>query len=269
MKSFWKIALGLCFITVQSIATENEPSAPVENSELAVDDSQAATPIETSELAADDAQDTATTELVADDAQDIETSEIVTNDTQDAETTELAADDAQDAETTELAADDSQAALPTSISEIKPVEIGDIKPAEIGELVINEPESTENVAEEAKTEIVNLNDADNDMITNIMLGKLPNVVLEVSEGSRLPLNIFLKGDFIELVSASATDVIIQVNQNLYMKNDNGQVQFSTKSSDWKSLCQFVTGMTSVSLTREQSGSPCITLSAEIFEKKAS
>ncbi|MGA8164020.1 MAG: hypothetical protein WB791_03225 [Waddliaceae bacterium] len=120
---------------------------------------------------------------------------------------------------------------------------------------------------EAPAETINIRQADPDTLNQIMEGTHPDVSLEISEGDQIPLCLFLRGDFVELIDSSESAVFVKFKKNLYLRNVDGVCVCSIDNREWKPIMEWITGTASVELGVENPGEPVVTLGAELFERK--
>jgi hypothetical protein len=109
-----------------------------------------------------------------------------------------------------------------------------------------------------------------DDFEGFILGQYPDVAIEFSAQTILPLNFFLKGDLLSLVGDNKNVGMLQVQQTFYARavvvkdDDEEGVEFmlSTNLVDWKEFSDFVTGYLTVNLNVEN-GQPLIVFGAEV------
>jgi hypothetical protein len=106
--------------------------------------------------------------------------------------------------------------------------------------------------------------ADNDL-NEIMLGNHPEIAVEFSAQTKLPINFFLKGDLINLVENEGNFGVVEVMQTFYARCVQQELILSTNLTDWKPFLEFITGNVSVSLSI-QDGKPSIVVGAETNQR---
>jgi hypothetical protein len=110
--------------------------------------------------------------------------------------------------------------------------------------------------------VCNLTDND---LNEIMLGQHPEMVVEFSAQTKLPINFFLKGDLVNLVENEGNFGVVEVIQNFYARCLQQELILSTNLTDWKPFLEFITGNVSVSLSI-QDGKPSIVVGAETNQR---
>lgn len=106
--------------------------------------------------------------------------------------------------------------------------------------------------------------ADNDL-NEIMLGHHPEIAVEFSAQTKLPINFFLKGDLVNLVENEGNFGVVEVMQTFYARCVQQELILSTNLTDWKPFLEFITGNISVSLSI-QDGKPSIVVGAETNQR---
>lgn len=105
---------------------------------------------------------------------------------------------------------------------------------------------------------------DNDL-NEIMLGNHPEIAVEFSAETQLPVNFFLKGDLVNLVENEETLQAVQIMQTFYTRCVGQELLLSTNLKDWKPFLEFITGKISVSLSIQE-GKPFFVVGAETNER---
>lgn len=99
-------------------------------------------------------------------------------------------------------------------------------------------------------------------INRITSGECPDVAIEFTKNSVIPLNIFLRGDLLSLMENKQQAIAqVQVNQTFYVRCVENEFVFSFNLAEWKPLLEFVTGTASVMLGTEN-GQVFVTVGAE-------
>jgi len=106
--------------------------------------------------------------------------------------------------------------------------------------------------------VCNLTDYD---LNEIMQGHRPDVAVEFSAHTALPISFFLKGDLVNLVENQGNFGQIEVKQTFYARNVQETLLLSSNLTDWKPLLEFITGNASISLSI-QDDRPSIVFGAE-------
>lgn len=102
-------------------------------------------------------------------------------------------------------------------------------------------------------------------LNEIMLGHHPEIAVEFSTQTKLPINFFLKGDLVNLVENEGNFGVVEVMQTFYARCVQQELILSTNLTDWKSFLEFITGNVSVSLSI-QDGRPSIVVGAETNQR---
>lgn len=110
--------------------------------------------------------------------------------------------------------------------------------------------------------IVNVLNVEEQMLNDIMLGQRPDVALEFSAQTVIPINFLLKGNLVRL---SDDHRQLEVSQTFYVRNENDTFLFSTNLTEWKSLFEFITGQASIIIIKQEDASS-IVVASEIFER---
>lgn len=117
----------------------------------------------------------------------------------------------------------------------------------------------ENSSQDLKVvNICNLIDQD---LNEIMQGFHPEVAVEFSAHTVLPISFFLKGDLINLVENEGNFGRVEIKQTFYVRCVQEELIFSFNLIEWKPFLEFVNGKASVSLS-VQNGQPSIVFGAE-------
>jgi len=109
--------------------------------------------------------------------------------------------------------------------------------------------------------IVNVCDLSDQELNKVMNGYLPNLVIEFSENTMLPINFFLKGNLVNLVEKKESFEHIQVKQTFYARFVEEELILSSDLSEWKPFLEFLTGNISVALSIQE-GKPSIVFGSE-------
>lgn len=108
-----------------------------------------------------------------------------------------------------------------------------------------------------------LQDLTNEELSSMMQGEHPELTLELSKGSLLPIHFFLNGDLVELKDAPSRTVELQ--QTFYAHVTKEGLWLSSDQLIWKPFLEFITGTLSVQLTiRDRQ--PTIVFGSETYRK---
>lgn len=105
--------------------------------------------------------------------------------------------------------------------------------------------------------------ADNDL-NEIMLGHHPEMAVEFSAQTTLPISFFLKGDLVNLVDDENLRTV-EIIKTFYARCVGQELILSTNLTDWKPFLEFITGNVSVSLSIQE-GKPSFVLGAETYQR---
>lgn len=95
----------------------------------------------------------------------------------------------------------------------------------------------------------------------IMQGHRPEIAVEFSAQTLLPISFFLKGDLLNLVEKEKKIGKIEIKQSFYVRCIGQELILSSNLIDWKPFLEFITGTASIELTI-QDGQPSIVVGAE-------
>lgn len=104
--------------------------------------------------------------------------------------------------------------------------------------------------------ICNLTDKDLNEI-----GHHPEIAVEFSAQTTLPISFFLKGDLVNLIENEGKCGEIEIKQTFYARYVEDNLILSVNLTDWKPFLEFITGNASIALT-PQGGKPSILFGAE-------
>lgn len=95
--------------------------------------------------------------------------------------------------------------------------------------------------------IKSLSELSDNVLNEIMQGNYPNIAIEFSQGTLLPIYFFLKGDLANLIEKEINLGQIEIQKTFYVRSIGEKLIFSSDLSEWKSFLEFITGNTSVGL----------------------
>lgn len=99
-------------------------------------------------------------------------------------------------------------------------------------------------------------------LNSLMHGECPEVAIEFSKGTILPLNLFLKGNLMNIVGCDKQQMTqLEVKRTFYARHVENELTFSFNLTDWKPFLEFITGTFSVELGTCDEG-PFLTIGAE-------
>jgi hypothetical protein len=102
-------------------------------------------------------------------------------------------------------------------------------------------------------------------LKEIMLGRNPEIAVEFSAQTTLPINFLLKGNLVNLVENEGNLGVVEIMQTFYARCVDQELILSTNLTDWKPFLEFLTGNASVSLNI-QDGKPSIVVGAETNQR---
>lgn len=98
-------------------------------------------------------------------------------------------------------------------------------------------------------------------LKEIMEGKHPEIAIEFSTHTHLPITFYLKGDLVNLAENDKKGGTIEIKQTLYVRYIEEELILSSDLIDWRPFIEFITGTASVGLSI-QDGQPSITVGSE-------
>lgn len=109
--------------------------------------------------------------------------------------------------------------------------------------------------------VINVCDLTDGDLNEIMQGNHPEIAVEFSAQTTLPIRFFLKGDLVNLVENDENFRAVEIVQTFYARCVQQELILSTDLTGWKPFLEFITGNASVSLSI-QDGKPSIVAGAE-------
>lgn len=113
--------------------------------------------------------------------------------------------------------------------------------------------------------VINVCDLTDSDLNEIMLGNHPEIAVEFSAQTTLPIRFFLKGDLVYLVENDENFRAVEIVQTFYARCVPQGLILSNNLTDWKPFLEFITGNASVSLSI-QDGKPSIMMGAEANQR---
>jgi hypothetical protein len=117
----------------------------------------------------------------------------------------------------------------------------------------------ENVFQELR--VVNVSHLSEQELIEIMEGSHPEVAVEFSAQTKLPVSFFLKGELLQLMETEGKSEVIEIKQTFYARRVGEDLILSSNLIDWKPFFEFLTGTTSVALSIRE-GQPSLVIGAE-------
>ena len=116
-----------------------------------------------------------------------------------------------------------------------------------------------------KLNVINVCNLTDNILNEMMLGLHPELAVEFSAQTTLPISFFLKGDLVNLVENEGNFGVVEVMQTFYARCVQQELILSTNLTDWNPFLEFITGNASVSLSI-QDGKPSIVVGAETNQR---
>lgn len=113
--------------------------------------------------------------------------------------------------------------------------------------------------------VINVCNLSENDLQEITQGLHPEMAVEFSSQTVLPVGFFLKGDFAELIENDQPRATLQILQTFYVRFVKDDLIVSTDLTNWKSLLEFITGNASTVLSI-QNGRPTISIGAEAYQR---
>jgi len=109
--------------------------------------------------------------------------------------------------------------------------------------------------------VVNIYSLSDRELNKIMEGHHPEIAVEFSSQTSLPISFFLKGDLVNLVKSEGKFGTVEIKESFYVRLVEQELIFSTNLSEWKPFLEFITGNVSVALNIHD-GQPSIVVGAQ-------
>lgn len=113
--------------------------------------------------------------------------------------------------------------------------------------------------------VINVCNFTDDDLNEIILGHHPEIAVEFSAQTILPISFFLKGDLVHFVKNEENFGAVEIVQTFYARYVDKELILSTNLIDWKPFLEFITGNVSVSLSL-QDGKPSLVVGAETNQR---
>ena len=115
--------------------------------------------------------------------------------------------------------------------------------------------------------VISLPDVSQEMMDALVKGNAPGTVIELPQGTTLPMNIFVKGDFFTLSLVDGTPYQITIEKTIFVKLEKDNFFFSTDLEEWKSMEAFFSGSFGVALGMVE-GVQQLSFFGELNERRA-
>lgn len=97
-----------------------------------------------------------------------------------------------------------------------------------------------------------------DVFTEVMSGKNSDATLLIPEGSCIPLSVDIRGVLgVNEGQEERAPLMVIVNEALYLRNHEGQLQLSSDNLQWMDLEEYFTGQISGSLQLDETKGPTL------------
>lgn len=110
--------------------------------------------------------------------------------------------------------------------------------------------------------VVAINQLTDELLNEIMAGNRPDIAVEFTEQTVLPISFFLTGDLVHLTTKEDNTGMLEVKQTFYARLEANGPLLSSDLNEWKPFLEFITGNASMTF-HAQSG---FTLGAEIDKR---
>lgn len=109
--------------------------------------------------------------------------------------------------------------------------------------------------------VINICDLTDSDLNEFIFGNHPEIAVEFSAQTTLPISFFLEGDLVNLVENDKSFRAVEIMQTFYARCVQDELILSTDLTDWKPFSEFITGNISVSLII-QGGKPSMAIGME-------
>jgi hypothetical protein len=110
-------------------------------------------------------------------------------------------------------------------------------------------------------QVVNICNLTDRELIEILQGDRPEIAVEFTAQTRLPIRFFLEGDLLHMAEDEGKFGTVEIKQSFFARYMGQELMFSSNLTDWKSFLEFVTGTASVGLS-VQNGQPSIVVGVE-------
>ncbi|MFI5343019.1 MAG: hypothetical protein ACHQUC_02235 [Chlamydiales bacterium] len=101
--------------------------------------------------------------------------------------------------------------------------------------------------------VIKLTDLSQELLQDYFSGKCEDIVLECSEGTSLPLNLTMRGDFVLMEGGEQTLQTIRILNTCYIKCSGEEFLFSVDLETWKEFFDFFTGSFGIEIHLQENG----------------
>lgn len=92
-----------------------------------------------------------------------------------------------------------------------------------------------------ENQVTSITEFNQELVDLFFEGKVPNTILEFTQGIRFPLCIALNGEFLALEQVEANPYYVKILKSCFVKSVGKDFLFSTDLQTWKSFSDFFTG----------------------------
>lgn len=114
--------------------------------------------------------------------------------------------------------------------------------------------------------IVNVKTLTEEMVQAFMEGEAENVILEISKGTLIPLNLVLSGNLVEILPREREPITFSIQQTFYLAITDYDVYLSKDLTHWSMASSFFSGDVSFRIDPTPQG-PALTLGGEVNLKE--
>ncbi len=114
-------------------------------------------------------------------------------------------------------------------------------------------------------QVINICQMTDPTLNEVILGLHPDIAVEFSAQTIIPMSFFLKGDLVHLIGNQDNCGAVEVKQTFYARCVQQVLLLSTDLNERKPFLEFITGKTSVSLNI-QDGKPSLVVGAEAYQR---
>ncbi len=119
----------------------------------------------------------------------------------------------------------------------------------------------------SQNQMISLCDLDDRVIQEFSDGKMRELIIECTEGTRLPFSLSLRGDFLALEHEAVPSLYLKLLKTCYVRCDGKEnFLFSTDLQTWEGFSEFFTGELRLSVGTEN-GEPEASLQLELNQRK--
>ena len=115
----------------------------------------------------------------------------------------------------------------------------------------------------SQNKIISISELDDGFMEHFSKGEINDVIVECLQGTSIPLQVIVKGQFLSLESTSGSSLYFKVLKTCYVRCEKkNNFLFSSDLQTWKGFSDFFTGELKVSVEVEN-GEPILGLQLEL------